>query len=115
MPQLWMSTSLRRSRSRDATIGKLAIRNAGGLIPPIHKATASWNKVRNCGDQRVSPRFVFNELSHFLFVDSWRSCWIAQPVVSFIGHTSPFVRRLGACEHTSALAPFSGRPQILLG
>jgi hypothetical protein len=40
-----------------------------------------WTKVQKCGDQRASPRFVFNELSHFLFADSWRSCCIARPVV----------------------------------
>jgi hypothetical protein len=36
--------------------------------------------VRKCGDQRASRRFVFNELSHFLFADSWRSCSTAWPV-----------------------------------
>jgi hypothetical protein len=39
-----------------------------------------WRKVRKCGDQRASRRFVFNELSHFLFADSWRSCGIASSV-----------------------------------
>jgi hypothetical protein len=35
--------------------------------------------VRKCGDQRESRRFVFNELRHFLIVDSWRSCSSAWP------------------------------------
>jgi hypothetical protein len=37
-------------------------------------------EVQKCGDQRASWRFVFNELSHFLFADSWRSCGIASSV-----------------------------------
>jgi len=63
--------------------------------------------VQKCGDQRLTPRFVFNELSHFLIVDSWRSCWIARPVASLLGHTPPVCALSVStwCGHTSAPAP----------
>ena len=33
-----------------------------------------------CGDQRAPRRRVFNDLRHFVFADSWRSCGIASSV-----------------------------------
>jgi len=45
----------------------------------IRKWSARRRKVQKCGDQRASPTFVFNELRHFLIVDSWRSCLILPP------------------------------------
>ena len=46
-----------------------------------------------CGDQRGSRRFVFNELSHFLFADSWRSCGIAPTFMFLLIPQDPTRRR----------------------
>jgi hypothetical protein len=64
--------------------------------------------VRKCGDQRAPPRFVFNELSHILFADSWRSCSFARSLRPLARRIAPLCLPLfDAFVHGGVLVPSS--------